>query len=733
MSDPLLETTPDPLAHARALHTQGQLAAAHAACLQVLERHPSHVDALAMLGVLAGQSGDFAEAVNYFNRAVEAAPGDVSSYCNRGLALQQLREWDAALASFDQAIMLQPDHALSLFGRANLHMNCGRADHALADYGRAIAVSPGFFQAFVNRATLLHRLGRVDAALQNYDRAIELRPDVAMIHVHRGNALKDLFRPQEALENYQRAIVLDPQFAEVHSNCGIVLRELGRIEEALDSFDRAIALKPDYADAYVNRAALYRILKRLESAVADYEMAARLDPSIRFIQGASLEANLQICDWRDFDAKLAKIDAGIEAGAATSHPFAYMTFSDSPQQQRRAAEIWVRETCPADAASAVSPRRESRAKIRVGYFSADFREHPVSRLLAELIETHDRSRFDVFGFSFGEDTRDALRRRLEQGFDRFLDVREKSPREIAALARSLEIDIAVDLGGHTHSSRPEIFARRAAPVQVSYLGYLGTLAARYMDYLIADETIIPSGSRQYYTEKILYLPSYQANDSRRPVADRIFTRTELGLPESGFVYCCFNGTYKFNPAIFDSWMRILKRVDGSVLFLLSGNRATEINLIGQAIRRGMDPARIVFGGALPGPEYRARYRAADLFLDTRPYNAGTTASDALWVGLPVLTCPGKSFSSRVAASLLNALDLPELISPSEADYEDSAVELALNRQRLASIKAKLSHNRLGKPLFDTPLLAKHLEEGFIKIHERHVAGLAPEHITVASM
>jgi predicted O-linked N-acetylglucosamine transferase (SPINDLY family) len=268
---------------------------------------------------------------------------------------------------------------------------------------------------------------------------------------------------------------------------------------------------------------------------------------------------------------------------------------------------------------------------------------------------------------------------------------------------------------------------------VSYLGYLGTLAARYMDYLIADETIIPSGSRQYYTEKILYLPSYQANDSQRPVADRIFTRTELGLPESGFVYCCFNGNYKFNPAIFDSWMRILRRVDGSVLFLLSGDRATETNLIGQAIRRGIDPARIVFGGALPAPEYRARYRAADLFLDTRPYNAGTTASDALWVGLPVLTCPGESFSSRVAASLLNALDLPELISPSEADYEDLAVELALNRQRLASIKAKLSHNRLRKPLFDTPLLAKHLEEGFIKIHERHVAGLAPEHITVASM
>jgi predicted O-linked N-acetylglucosamine transferase (SPINDLY family) len=374
---------------------------------------------------------------------------------------------------------------------------------------------------------------------------------------------------------------------------------------------------------------------------------------------------------------------------------------------------------------------ERGGKIRLGYYSADYHEHATAFLTAGLFERHDRSRFELTAFSFGPPREDAMRRRVTAAFDRFVDVRSRSDQEVAQLSRELAIDIAVDLKGYTEGARMGIFAHRAAPVQVSYLGYPGTLAAPYIDYLVADETLIPSETRAFYTEKIAYLPhSYQANDRQRSIAERIFTREELGLPSRGFVFCCFNNAYKITPAVFDVWMRILRRVEGSVLWLLLDNERAAENVRREAEARGVSGSRLVFAPSMALPEHLARHRAADLFLDTHPYNAHTTASDALWAGLPVLTRSGESFAARVAGSLLKAAGLAELVTTTPEAYEALAVELATDPIHLAKLTVGLSRTRLAVPLFDTELFARHLENAYTQMYQRSVRGLSPEHLHV---
>jgi predicted O-linked N-acetylglucosamine transferase (SPINDLY family) len=376
--------------------------------------------------------------------------------------------------------------------------------------------------------------------------------------------------------------------------------------------------------------------------------------------------------------------------------------------------------------------REWHRRIRIGYFSADFRSHATSYLLAELLELHDRERFEVSAFSFGPSSPDPMRQRVESACDRFVDVRGSSDQEVAELARKMEIDIAIDLMGFTHLCRPGIFALRAAPVQVSYLGYPGTMGVPYMDYLIADSTVIPEGDEAGYQEKIIRLPDcYQVNDRKRSIADGAFAREDLGLPREGFVFCCFNNSCKITPRAFDVWMRILERVEGSVLWLLEDNAAASRNLRQEAERRHLSANRLVFAERMPAPAHLARHRAADLFLDTFPYNAHTTASDALWAGLPLLTCLGNTFAGRVAASLLTAVNLPELVAATPKEYEEKAVELAADPRRIDELKSRLVEQRSTATLFDTPRFARYLEAALQIIHERQLAGLPPEQTRVS--
>jgi predicted O-linked N-acetylglucosamine transferase (SPINDLY family) len=745
------------------LRRQGRLASARQIYQEILDVEPDQFAALSALGALSHQTGDLQQASQYFNRAIAAEPGNSGAHRNLGLALKQLGQLEAALGCFDRAIALDANCAIAHYCRAEVCKDFGRADEALASYDAAIASNPEFAEACYSRGVLLHQRAQLDAAIASYDQVIRVRPahveahankalalhslgklidalagydgvialrqDLGPIYLQRGNVLRDLHRLEDALASYDQAIAISPNHAEAIYHRGVLLLALDRVDAAIASFDRAIAIKPDYAEAYFNRGYARRLMNRFEEAAADYEVVAALVPDFEFLPGARLEASQQICNWMGFDALVGQIAAGIENDRRASHPLILMALIDSPRLQHRAARTWVSHSCPARDSLGPIARRTRPERLRIGYFSADFHEHPLSRLLAELIEIHDRSRFEIIAFAFGPDTLDPMRQRLVRSFDRFIEVKEKSNLEIAALARSLDVDIAVDLGGHVQNNRSGIFALRAAPLQVNYLGYLGSMGASYIDYVVADHIVVTAESENHFSEKIIYLPDcFQVNDRKRRIAEEIFTREKLGLPSSGFVFCCFNTNYKILPGTFAAWMRILKQVPESTLLLYAGYDAVKSNLRRQAVQQEVDPRRLIFAERLQPPEYLSRYRAADLFLDTWPYNGGTTASDALWAGLPVLTLAGEAFASRVAASLLNAIGLPELIATTPQQYEELAIELASNPRRLAQITSRLRENRLSSALFDTPRFTRNLEAAYTAIHDRYQAGLAPEHV-----
>ncbi len=666
------------------------------------------------------------EALASYERAIGARADYAAAHSNRGTALHRLERYEEALASLERALDLDPQYAEAHANRGAVLNALRRFDEALASDDRAIAVMPDHAGAHNNRGATLHQLERYEEALASFARAIAIEPDSARAHANRGTTLSALRRWEEAVASFERAVAIEAERADTHFELGSTLLQLKRFAGALASLDRALELGRQDAALHCSRADALEALGRCEEAIASRERSLEMASTRSFLRGECCHARMKACDWRGFAARVATIAAAIEQDEPVIMPFSLLSLLDSPALQRRATELWAREKLALKATLPPLLRHPRHDRIRLGYFSADLRNHAVAILTAGLFESHDRSRFEVTAFSLGPDRRDEMRTRVEAAFDRFLPVDGLTDREIAALAREHEIDIAIDLGGYTRDSRACIFALRAAPIQVSYLGYLGTMGGDFIDYLIADPVLVPPESRQHYSEQIAYLPSYQINDSKRPAPGAALTRAQLGLPPTGFVFCSFNASYKITPETFDSWMRILTAVADSVLFLLGSSAAAERNLRSEAAARGVAPERLVFGRSLPFADYLARYRAADLFLDTLPYNAGTTASDALWAGLPVLTCPGESFAARMAASLLTAAGLPELIAADRPHYERLAVELATEPRRLAALQHRLADNRSRCALFDTAAFTRNIEALFVRMYDRHLAGLPPE-------
>jgi len=648
----------------------------------------------------------------------------------QALALHKQGKLDEARVLYQQTLQCQPRHfhALNLLGIIALETN--RPADAVKLFENAILTNRQFALSGITVANAVEQPNFSDADCSSDIQPVALQADYAAAYYNRGNALIELRQFETAIASYDAAIALKPDLVKAYSNRGNALHELQRFEDAIASYDQALAIQPNSVQAHHNRGSSLREFKRYEEALASYQRAISLEPNLKFLHGQLLHMKMHLCDWQDYDAEVAELSARIERAEAASSPFSVNVLLGSAALQRRAAETWVREKYPAQPAAAIL-KRSRRAKICLGYFSADYHDHATMHLMGGLFELHDRSQFEVTALSFGPYSEDPMRRRLVAACDEFIDVSRKSDREIAGLARSLQLNIAVDLKGFTQGCRPGIFASRAAPLQVNYLGYPGTMGAGYMDYLIADRTLIAAGAESHYREKILYLPnSYQVNDSQRAIAPKVFSREELGLPPVGFVFCCFNNCYKITPDIFALWMRILRRVEGSVLWLSEDHPAASGNLRREALRRRVSAERLIFAQRLPVSEHLARLRAADLFLDTLPCNAHTTASDALWAGVPVLTRPGETFAGRVAASLLNAVGLPELIALSGDQYEDLAVDLATDAQRLGRLKHRLTQNRLTTPLFDTRRFVRHLEVGYSRIYERYQADLPPEHTCV---
>jgi predicted O-linked N-acetylglucosamine transferase (SPINDLY family) len=568
-------------------------------------------------------------------------------------------------------------------------------------------------------------------ALTCYEQATLLEPNYAIAFSNRAAIFKELGKFDVALESYNQALTLSPGNAEDYSNRAVVLTSLHRAEEAIADCEQAILLLPTLHKAHYNLGLALLALKKIDEAVLAFSNALTLYPQYENLSGLLLHTQMKLCAWQDFQDKVPYLIENIHNGYKVSSAFPIFAFADDLVLQRKSAEIWSADKHPYNSSLGPITKRPRYPKIRLGYFSADFHNHATAYLMAELFERHDKSKFELIAFSFGPETKDKMQLRVSQAFDHFINVASLSDLEVALLSRELGIDIAIDLKGVTQDYRLGIFSYRAAPIQVSYLGYPGTLGADYIDYLIADKTLIPPQSQQHYSEKIVYLPnSYQVNDRHRVIAAKQFTKQELGLPEDAFVFCCFNNNFKITPEVFDSWVRILKSIDGSVLWLLQDNPTAALNLQKEAARRGLDPSRLVFANRMDLPEHLARHKAADLFLDTTPCNAHTTASDALWAGLPLITCMGESFASRVAASLLNAIGLSELVTDSQAEYDKLAIELATTPAKLKTLKERLERNRLTTPLFDTELFTKHIEAAYIQIYERYQGDLSPEHIEV---
>ena len=534
----------------------------------------------------------------------------------------------------------------------------------------------------------------------------------------------------KAVVCYKNSLNIKPDYAEAHNNLGNALNLIGRVRSAIKSFEKAITFDAGFAEAHMSLANIFKKLKEGDKSLAFYEKSATINPDLDYLFGDILNIKMHLSIWKDLSINLDELRERIKNKKKVIDSFNLMGLIDEPSLQRIATEISINSAYPRNNTLPKINPYSKHKKIRIGYFSADFREHPVGYLTAGLYELHDRDHFEIHAFSFTKDTKDELNLRIKAGVDHFHNVDLMSHKEVALLARSLEIDIAVDLGGFTSEARPEIFALTAAPIQLSYIGYLGTMGADYYDYLIADPIMIPQENQKHYVEKIVYLPSFQVNDSKDLPPDTILSRKDVGLPEKGFVFCCFNNTYKFTPTIFDSWARILKAVKDSVLLIYVDNSSAEANLSQEIIKRGIKPNRLIFGERLKRKEYLARYRVADLFLDTHPYNAGTTASDALKMGLPMLTYLGRSYQARMGASIVNALNLPEMVTNSLEEYESLAIELATNPDKLKKIKEKLQSNLTTAPLFDTPLFTKNIESAYTQMYERHHAGLKPDHIYV---
>ena len=600
-----------------------------------------------------------------------------------------------------------------------------------ADYlTQALQVDPAHAATHGNLSAVYQALGDSRQALQEADRALALGSARPELHNNRAIALNALHRFGEAVESASHALALRADYPEAYNNLGVAWHGAGDLPKAIGGFRRALALRPDYDKALVNLGAALQAAGQLEEALVCLERALTLHPSTPELAGLVLHLRMRLCRWHGLDASLEKLRDDIANGIAVAPPFAVLSLVDDAALHRQAAALEARKFVET-AAPAITTNTNVNEKIRVGYFSADFFNHATTHLITGLISAHDRKRFEVFGFALGPRRGDAEALRIRANFDRFFECQTMSDLEIAEQARSLSLDIAVDLKGYTQNARPGIFAAQAAPVQVNFLGYPGTMAAPFIHYLIGDEVVVPPEHRQHYDERVVFMPhSYQVNDATRehPSTELCPSRAALGLPEHGVVYCCFNNSFKITPAVFACWMRILTAVKESVLWLLGDNAMMEANLRAEAASRSVDPQRLVFAQRIGITEHLARHGAADLFLDTTPYNAHTTASDALWMGLPVITQIGESFPARVAASLLHTVGLAGLVTRSESEYEALAISLGSDRVKLGAVRARLSRQRERAPLFDTAGYARNLEAAFATMVSLQKAGQAPRDI-----
>ncbi len=754
---------PQVLEQAAKFHQQGQLKEAERLYREALRARPSDFDALHLLGVLKLQQGQPEEALNFTDAALAVNSASPALHSNRGIALASLGRHDEALASFDRALAADPHNPGTWCNRADTLCDLGRQSEALAIYEHALTLDPRFVSALVNRGlalrdlgrpaealasydqalaidrndaealnnrgVALQDLGRYEEALASYERALALRPNYLDAQFNRGNVLLALKRPAEAVVSYGKALALRPAFAQAYNNRGNAQAQLGAIDEALASYEKALEIDPHFSDAKVNRAGILHRRGRYDEAIAAYQELLAQAPDLPNVAGDLVQCYADVCDWRGLADARGRLFDAVAAGRPAD-PFALFMVDSSPAQRLTAAETWLQARQISPASRDWSRDAFSSGKIRVAYLSADFHQHVTANVLAELFERHDRGRFEIVGVSYGPDDGSAMRSRLIKSFDRFFDVAGRTDADVAKLMRELQVHIAVDLKGHTRDSRIGILAHGAAPVQVGYMGFPGTVGGAFIDYIVADEIVLPFDQQPFFKERIVHLPdSYYVRDTTQQPAP-MPARALWQLPDDAFVFCGFNNSWKITAPVFDVWMRLLQDVERSVLVLFAANAFAVDNLRKQAAARGVDPQRLVFWSHADLAQHLARLSLADLFLDTLPYNAHTTATDALWVGVPVVTCAGATFPGRVGASLARAIGLTDLVTKDLQDYEALARRLARDPAALQSIRQTLASNRASRPLFDTDLFCRHIEQAYVTMWDLWKHGKEPRAFAV---
>ena len=751
------------------LYKQGQLELVVDQTQDLTVQFPKTITLWNMLGASAAQIGKLDQAVQAFEQIISLNPNQANAYFNMGNALKDQGKLEEAIVAYNKALAIKPDYEAALnnvvvalknlgktgekrlkkvletynkaqalkaensnsyFSRALALQEQGKLEEAIDAYNKALAIEPEYAEAYSNMGNVLKDHSKLEEAIEAYNKALAIKPDYAEAYSNMGVTLQEQGKLEEAIDAYNKALDIKPEYAEAYSNMGVAFKHQGKLEEAIDAYNKALAIKPDYAEAYSNMGNALAGQGKLEEAIDAYNKALAIKPDYESTRTQKLHQQAHICDW----SSIAKDIEGLPRLGTTKEPvspFSVLSLEDSPERHRIRSEIYAAATCPQRPIPTWTRPLQKPERLRIGYFSADFHDFPGMYLMAGLLEKHDRTKFEISAFSYGPDKDDPMRKRIINAVDHFIDIRTADTSTVIDLARQKKIDVAIHRNGYTKNSRTELFASGLAPIQINYLGYPGTLGADFIDYIVADPVIIPDDIRRHYSEQIIYLPNtYQPNDDNRTISDQTITREEMGIPNCAFVFCCFNKNYKISPIEFDIWMRLLGKVEGSVLWLLKSNKWAEQNLKQQAEARGVIAERIIFAERMPQAEHLARHRLADLFLDTFNYNAHTTTSDALWAGLPVVTKMGQGFAARVAGSLLNAIGLPELVTTTKQDYEELILELATNPTKLAKVKDKLATNRLTQPLFNTELYTKHLENGYQQAYQNYFEGNLPKTITV---
>ncbi len=717
-----------------ALRELGRFAEALSSYEMALALEPRFTRALNNRGNALRDLNRLEEALASFEQALRQDPHYGPALYNRGTALLELKKYAEALVCFETLLKQQPEDADALAHRSIALLELKRPAEALASTDQALRLRPEMVAALINRASALHALHKPKEALASLEKALELDPDNAIALNNHGNTLVELFRFEEGTQSFARALRHDPDNADIYLNRAKALWAMERFDDALLDYHRTLRLKPDNAHALFSCAMLMTRMRRHREAVDYFKRLRQADPDYPYARGAEFHARAQICDWSDEERRRSDLAEEVLQGAKAAMPFSFLSVTDSAAAQRQCATTHAQDRYPALPDTQRSARVFQHQRIRLAYVSGDLRNHPVTHLIVGAIEQHDRQRFEIIAISFKPPEGSRVGQRAHDAFDRFVYFGGRSDADVAAMLRSMEIDIAVDLAGCTEGNRLGIFSHRAAPVQATYLGYAGTTGAPYIDYLVADEVVVPEGEERWYTEQVVRLPyCYLPNDDRRAIALRP-TRAEVGLPEDALVFCAFTNAYKINPPVFDLWMQLLKGASGSVLWLREMGAEARDNLRREANVRGVDAGRLLFAPRVADmADHLARQSLADLFLDTFPYNAHSTACDALWSGVPVITCAGQSFASRVAASAISAMGLPELIAASLEDYGRKALDLARQPEHLQTLRRRLGQKRAGAPLFDTARFIGQLEAAYQVMHERAARGEPPAGFSVAAL